>query len=636
MSILKRYRKSEFCRCPTPVLRRSVTLGMMGGLLLVAGSLRQTMSAHQDDLSPAAGDEVAEVEGSWDSSVMAAELTRLAEICERLGLEEEADISRNWLPTLRPDQQFFFLPLEMSPESSRPHADSWYKRFIQARQRYAEHLYSQCQSKIIDGDESLAYRLLWQALRENPQHPQASRAIGQPLTAISLRPLQRGSFTLPEFPRSGNFQRWQSRHFEVYSRMNAKATTETVQAMERFFLIWLQAFYELWAPPGLLNARLNGSATAWPEFNKLQVVLFADRNEYIQALGVMEANISASTGYYNPATQRCYFYYAGEQLDTIYHELTHQMLAEIPRWRSPIELDKVPGAWAIEGIALYMESLKRKGHWWSLGGVESPRLQTARYRAVRNSYWPDWQQFSRGRIVDWKEQINLISRYYSHAAGLTHLLMDLHPQKAAARNAYFGYLEDIYSGRPSMSDLITLLGADEVSAGLRYREAMVVTQEQLDWISAQANEVEQLVLAGSQLEDWTVIKRFPSLEWLDLSFSNFSSHSAQLLSDFARLKRLSLEGTKADGRVLEVVAVLPFLVDLDLTGCEIDDDDLQVLTDHQHLEILWLTQTAVTDRSLKVLGSLPRLRQCDISETAISADAWEKFLSEHPRVRPVE
>jgi hypothetical protein len=595
---------------------------ILTGLILAVGTPQQPVWGWLDN-----------PERSWNGESMAAELNRLAEICDSLGLQRQAEISRGWLPNDRPDRQLFYIPEEVSVDTSSPHVDAWSKRFLQARERYADYLFSLAQQQALSGDEAASYRSVWQVVRENPQHSQALKILGSPVTAVSTKPRQRGSSPLTELPQAGTFQRWQSRHFEVYSRMNPKATGETVQAMEQFFVIWLQAFYELWAPPGLLTARTKGDSSAWPEFKRLQVVLFADRNEYVQSLGAVESNIEASTGYYNPSTRRCYFYYTGQQLETIYHELTHQLFAEIPRTRSSMPLDRASGAWAIEGIALYMESLKHHGYWWALGGIESPRLQTARYRAVRDGYWPNWQEFSTASIFDWKEEMDQIALFYSHAAGLAHLLMDLHPQKEASRQAFLEYLTDIYSGRSISRDLLLLLGADEDAAGQRYRELMTVTQEQLAWLEGYEHSISQLVLSRSQLEDWTPLRRFSSLEWLDLSFTNFTAQDVRLLAEWRDLKRLSLEGTGIDGQALPMLAELPQLVDLDLTGCKIDDDSLQALASHQSLEILWLTQTPVTNRVLETLSSLPKLRQCEISGTAITLEAWEEFLKDHPRIR---
>jgi hypothetical protein len=589
-----------------------------------------------------------------DLAKIVAELNRLADRCSTLGLSAEEAITRQWLPAQRADQQTFYLPVEPIRVSDRAESTAWLRHFSRAREFYAEHLFELAKQLADSGDETGAYRLLWQVLRENPAHPQALEVLGPLASAVSTKPRPRGNADRPELAEVGSFQRWQSRNFDLFSRMETKTTLALSKSIEQFYCIWTQCFYELWAPPGLLKARLNGEKRSWPDSNRMAVVMLADRAEYLKALGMGETNISLSTGYYHPQSGCSYFYWDDGALDTVNHELTHQLFAEASRIgnagyfdRSSIasdrnsdrstdrstvrSLDRVAGAWVIEGVALYMESIRDQGFAWTLGGIESNRLQTARYRAVRDQYWPEWESFTQQSIAQWKEDPR-IALAYSHATGLTHLFLDLHPEKSRARAALFRYLTGVYGGQSNADDLLRLLGEDEASAERNFRSWMTVSQPQLEAVRVQNPQIEQLVLAGSQLTDWRALREFDSLRWLDLSFTNVNSQDLDWLPELQPLERLSLEGTQIDSQVLPWIAALPNLVELDLSGCKIDDDSLRVLKDHPKLETLWLTRTAVTNQVLETLASMAKLRQCDLSQTLVTEEAWQDFLKSKPTV----
>ena len=69
----------------------------------------------------------------------------------------------------------------------------------------------------------------------------------------------------------------------------------------------------------------------------------------------------------------------------------------------------------IEGIALYAESLRKQDDYWTIGGRDAPRMQTARYRGVRDGNWPDWQAFSSGATETWKSD-PAVARLYTHSS----------------------------------------------------------------------------------------------------------------------------------------------------------------------------------------------------------------------------
>lgn len=559
------------------------------------------------------------------------ELKRLTEICKRLKLENEAEQCQTWLAADRPDLQRLYLPSEFPSETGKREIDSWRSHFINARKRYADHLFAEAQS-LANSDEAAAYRLLWQVLRENPEHAEAKRTLGPLVSGLTSRPQQRGGIKVPELATSALVSRWQSPNFQLYSRSSAKESLAMISQLEQFYVLWTQFFYELWAPPGLLAKRLDSSQGTWPNSERIEVMLLASRQEYLQLLGVAENNIGASVGYYNPTRKLSIFYPADDLPETMLHELTHQLLSEVSALQTAPILEKVEGAWCIEGVALYMESLTQSSEGWTVGGLDARRLQTARYRALHDEYWPLWQPFCKATLQDWKSSSD-ISLYYSHAAGLTHLFLDNLIDQDDTKAIYFDYLQSVYLGKQSPDELMRLLGRNEQDAQNSYRDALTISDEHLLTLSSSAQAVKQLVMSRSKLKDWSLLDKFENLQWLDVSHTNITQADADRLSSLKGLQRLSIEGTKLDGSVMMQIASLQKLGELDLSLCNIDDAALAYLIAHPNLETLYLTGTKVTEKSLATLATLPKLKHCDVTSTVIGKDVWEAFIAKHPRLK---
>jgi nucleotide-binding universal stress UspA family protein len=337
-------------------------------------------------------------------------------------------------------------------------------------------------------------------------------------------------------------------------------------------------------------------------------------------------------GYYNP-TARKSFFYPDENLEaTFFHELTHQLFNESSQFEVAPNVGSAGGAWMLEGIALYMESLQDHEHHWTVGGFETPRLQTARYRAIRDGYWPEWKAYSSGTIDAWKADAD-VALYYSHAAGLTHMLLDRVQNSAAARNGYMAALRGVYQGRQGAGrDLIEQLGSSPELARDKFQELMTVTDADVLLLGQRGLQVKDLVLAGSQLQPatWQSLAEQTGLQWLDLSFSNATmADLANWIGELRELQRLSFEGTGVDGGVLHGLSKLPHLVELDLSRCAITDADLRALEGCQPLATLWLSKTGVTEACLETLAKLPALQFCDVQGTAISPAAWEAFQQKY-------
>ncbi len=557
-----------------------------------------------------------------DSAAMRSELQRLEAICREHGLETEADITAAWLPAEGSDQQRYYLPVGPMPEAgSSGRSDglraNWAKHFNTARVQHGKWLFSQVGELVAAGDEARAFALLWQVLREDASHPDANRILGTLATAIQVKPrLRKDNSAGAEFGWPVDSYRCiETPHFTLTTRSDLRESMELAQSMEAFYALWRQVFYPLWAPPGILTKRVEGRNRRWEKPREMQVILLRDRDDYLQVLGLAEKKAAISVGYYEPRLRKSFFYMADGWRETLFHELTHQLFAEATNIGADPDAGGLSGVWLTEGVANYMESLIERDTYWTLGGYASPRLQTARYRAIRDGYWDGWQEFTQAGRERWKQnpQIGLL---YAQATGLSHLFMD-QLRQPTARQAYFQALVSVYQDSPDFAPLLALLGNDDESAKLAYQTALTLTDSQVAQLCRDKLPCPSLVLAGSELtpETWSQLAALaPELEWLDISFSNATTADLRWLDQATKLQRLSVEGTHCDSRLLARLRQLPALNELDLTGCDIDDDGLNALRGHPTLETLWLEGTSVTPSAKEMLGTLPRLNACHCEE----------------------
>ncbi len=578
---------------------------------------------------------IAAAQLKFDREAMVAEMQRLETICLSIGLTEEAEISRAWLPPSRADQNLLYLPMEQVAEKEGNQA-KWAAYFNAARSKYAAALFDESRQLAAAGDEANAFRVLWRVLREDPKHAEAKRILGTLATTAGVRPrMRKGTAPQTDFGwPAGSYSRIQTPHFMLTTRADAKESLELATSMEEYYALWRQMFFPLWAAPGVLQKRFAGQNIPWERSSEFAVTLLRDREDYLEVLKVAERNAAVSVGYYAPSIQKSFFYPAAELQATFFHELTHQLFAEASNFQAAPTAGNQAGIWQIEGIAMYMESLQNRGTYWTVGGIDAPRLQTARYRALRDGYWVDWQEFTQTGAEAWKQDPQ-IARLYTHAIGLTHLFMD-QLQQPESRQKFFKSLVTTYQNQPQFNELFALLGEHNAAAHLAYQQALKLSDTDIENLCSSGQSCTALVLAASELspESWQQLASLaPTLEWLDLSFTNAKSEDLLWLSAAKSLKRLSLEGTYADARILATIRSLTQLDELDLSGCDIDDESLQLIGNHPNLATLWLTKTKITDAALQTLDSLIKLQACNVDDTGISSAGWRDFVRQHPSLK---
>lgn len=557
-------------------------------------------------------------------------LTSLADKADELGLKDEATVTRDWFIERDPKRQYLFLVEPPSVADADPTTlrGKWFAKFQQLRTEQADQLLELARERLLAGQATTAYQLLHEALHEDPAHQRATQILGhRPLTDRSFRRIV-GRSAHPQF----GWQRrtyWQieSPHFLVTTDTSPDTGVEVARLLEDLHSIWRQVFFDHWSSPRALNARFEGRSISLGRQPKHKVVVFRDREEYVEKLAPVERNIAITDGYYMKDRRTAYLYHGETSLRKIWiHEVVHQLFQETGR--AEADVGDRWNFWVVEAVALYFESLVKHDRFYTLGGFDADRLQLARLRRFTGQfYMPTAELVTMGREA--LQNRNEIRQIYTQAAGLAHFLMDA--DGGRYRPKFIQLIEAVYQSRDSTDALSVLLGESFETIDEQYAEFLQVEDQDLPFRNPPA-AIQRLYLGRTKLTDRELaqLAHLDQLEWLDLSQTRVGDAGVERLGQLPKLRRLDLANTLVTDASLEAIAALPQLEELNLSGNAVGDDGVAQLASAKKLKVLLLGGTRVTDRSLHVLRELDALRQVDIRGTRVSDAAWEAFREKLP------
>ncbi|MEI8211670.1 MAG: hypothetical protein WCI02_05950 [Planctomycetota bacterium] len=434
----------------------------------------------------------------------------------------------------------------------------------------------------------------------------------------------------------GSYSIAKTPHFTISSQSDEKSTLEMAEGCEIAYALWKALFVdEVSQSPPTGSTPTDSNQTNDRSF---QVVLFRSRDAYLRTLRAIEPRITASTGYYSPQHRISFFYWdRSKSFATLVHELTHQFFQESEGWTSSFDADKDPGYWAIEGIALYMESMSIRSIGGAcvidIGGWDSPRLQAGRFRRLHDEYWIPWEEFSQADGTRFRREPE-IAAWYSQACGLAHLWMDGSPQE---RVQFREYLKRVYQGDGKAAAKV--LGDDD-----QVREAYdryLQQSWQLELRNATSrpffpNRIDAVLSRCGVASEWLLAwdLGFRKSSWLDLSHTQVDDALfAPEVQPAWEINRLNLESTRVTDASMTVIASMKTLEELDLSQCAVSDDGIQALANHPALRQLWLSNTQITDASLKTLATIPKLERVAIDGTAITDQGWQALKKRKPNLK---
>ncbi|MEX2112787.1 MAG: hypothetical protein WD845_06345 [Pirellulales bacterium] len=457
-------------------------------------------------IAPArAGDVTSEHEALL--ATYAGQLDELAGWCRQHQLPAAAEELTAWLPPRELDKLTLFVirSAVSLPTAKDPAPVEWQSRWQKLRDAQAEAIFALAKQAVENHQPSLAYQLVTEAVRENPDHEAGRRMLGYVKfrdawhTPFEIKQLGSGKiwhekfgWLLPEHveryeqgerhylgrwisaEQEANLRadlkrgwRVESTHYVVTTNHSLEEGVRLSRQLETLHAIWQQVFVAYDADEAELRRRFEGRPPR-AAHKPHQVTYFRSREEYNHQLRGVQPQIAITLGIYLDRQRTAYFF-AGEDQDagTLYHEATHQLFQE----SRPVaaNVGRRDNFWIIEGIACYMESLADCGGHFTLGGANAGRMPAARHRLLVDKFYVPLEELVRLGMLDLQRDERL-PRIYSQSSGLADFLM--HDAGGRFREPLVEYLVAVYSGKADAKTLAELSGADYPTLDRQYAEFM--------------------------------------------------------------------------------------------------------------------------------------------------------------------
>jgi len=440
----------------------------------------------------------------------AAEIERLAQWCDANGLPEEAKKTRLLFGPNDPNKLYsMVLPEEIGPpkppDDASPALVEWNARLNQLRQDPAATRFEMGRRAARTNRPGLAFELALTAIQTDPDYEPARRLLGYQKfrdrwrTAFEAKKLRDGFVYSDRFgwlPKAhlSRYEagerffngRWisveedarrhadiqsgwdvESEHYAIRTNLSLEAGVALGVKLERLYRLWRQLFIGYFSTEADVAALFEGRNRTKPSVaDRHRVVYFRDRDDYNNSLRHLMPNIDVSIGFYFEPARRAYFFADAEDGDrTLYHEATHQLFHESRPVAPHVGLRA--NFWIVEGIALFMESLRQENGYYALGGFDDDRLHAARVRLLRDDFYVPLAEFTAFGMEKFQRDPR-IATLYSQAAGLTHFLVFY--DNGRYRDALVAYLLAVYEGRDRLDALAQLTGVPYATLDKQYRE----------------------------------------------------------------------------------------------------------------------------------------------------------------------
>ncbi len=454
---------------------------------------------------------------------LVAQLEELAARCEQRGQTNAASEIRR---LAAPDVDLDDLPGSVRPAVTLAlPADErdWQAVLRKAQQEYAAELFRLSQQAVREGLPSLAFHLVRETAFHDPDHAVARRLLGYvrsgeewttPFAALMQRQGHVWHERFGWLPRS-HVQRYEqgeryyqgrwmsaekeaalratiangwvveSDHFRVKTNVSLERGVELSQALEDLHRFFTRNFADLFNTPQQMQQLFDdGKPRTVGGSDKHEVWYLRSREEFVRLLRNKQTGVEGINGLYLPRDRRAYFFANPEDpqgnLETMYHEVTHQLLSESSRTTFDIATER--DFWVVEGLACYLESFDRSGDRLTVGDPTHIRLYWARERVVAEQWFLPLREFaSLGmREFQFGSDYPTLQKYYSQATGLTHFF--LHYQEGRYRDGFIQYVAQLYSPdkrvRLNPQSLEEILGVSSETLDAQYREYIVALPTQ--------------------------------------------------------------------------------------------------------------------------------------------------------------
>jgi len=224
----------------------------------------------------------------------------------------------------------------------------------------------------------------------------------------------------------------QTEHFELRSTADLARTAWIADRLEAFYLVLFRHYDLFFAHKGGAGLVFGVSAQ---QQKPLVVNFYRSRQQYVSHSGA----IGGSAGFYSPSKHASFFYDQGQNVTTLQHEVTHQILGETLNGGQT-------SAWIAEGSAVYLEGVAPSEGQLRLG----PLLENADLAMyVRRLAGGGEHTFSTITTLHSQAQwnANLDHRNYRGAGASVYFL--IHMDGGRYRSDYLRMLKEGYLGQRS-------------------------------------------------------------------------------------------------------------------------------------------------------------------------------------------
>ena len=431
-------------------------------------------------------------------------LDTLAKKCDDGGLSDAATKIRLCVPPQ--NEEKIYIPklpikiLQKTPADNKPAEKKsgmfdWEAELWEMRRTYANKLFVCAKAAAKRDRGSVAMQMALAALHANPDHPEVRNLLGfrrynneEWRTAWEADRLKKGYVDHPRFGwileknvkryEAGerlNGKKWvnekedrhlrqiitkgwkiESEHYALITNHSIEEGVRLSRKLEDLYRAWKLLFYRYMASDEGLATLFEGKGKPKPG-KKHDIIVFRDRDDYVSTLSRKIPFAPQTLGFYTSDLKRCFFFTVGnkvtwserEEVDrTLLHEATHQLFSES---RPTSELTALAyNFWIIEGIAMYMETLRSEGDYYVVGGADDIRFDNAMEEALDSKFYVPMELLVKLGRPPFQNSPK-IQELYSQSAGLAHFFM--HADGGAYRDATVNYLRLVYEDKDEQDTL---------------------------------------------------------------------------------------------------------------------------------------------------------------------------------------
>ena len=436
-------------------------------------------------------------------------LDTLAGECDGRGLSEGAAKIRLCVPP-QDEEKIYIpkLPIKIlqnqktspgnEPAEKKDGNFDWEAKLWEIRRTYASKLFICAKAAAKQDRGSVAIQMALAALHADPDHPNVRNLLGfrrynneEWRTPWEMEKLKKGYVDHPKFGwiveknvkryeggerlygkkwisekedrhfRQNITKGWsvESEHYLLVTNHSIEEGVRLSRKLEDLYRAWKLLFYRYMATDEGLAMLFEGKGKPKPG-RKHDICVFRDRDDYVSTLSKKLPFAPQTLGFYTSDLRQCFFYTVGnkatwserEGVDrTLLHEATHQLFSESRPTSKFTALTQ--NFWIIEGIAMYMETLRSEGDYYVVGGSDDIRFDNAMEEALDSKFYVPMEllvEMGRPHF----QSSSKIQELYSQSAGLAHFFM--HADDGAYRDATVNYLRLVYEDKDEPNTLKVL------------------------------------------------------------------------------------------------------------------------------------------------------------------------------------